>query len=109
MRSSSRNNAIASALKERRRALTTRVFAGMAVPSSIGEQTRRPDALRHRRLGVEIKLTHETGHSESGIALDADTRVRTQAAFSPGQCEPFAFELLARLLRSVPVLTCELQ
>jgi hypothetical protein len=86
-----------------------RVFTGMAVPSSIGEQARRPDALRHWRLGVEIEFADESSDGNRSISRDARSRMWTQAAFSPGQCEPFAFELLARLLRSVPVLTCELQ
>jgi hypothetical protein len=76
--------------------------------SPVREQGRRANAVRHRRLDVEIKLTHQAGDGKPGIALNGDAWVRTDALRS-AHGEPLVLQLRARLLSAIPGFASELQ
>lgn len=78
-------------------------------PSVVRQDRQRADALRHRRLGVEIQLTDQAGDSEPGIALDGDAGMGPHPTFAPRHRQSVLIELRTRLLAPVPCFTGELQ
>jgi hypothetical protein len=77
--------------------------------ASIGQDCWRANALRHRRLNIQVKLSDKAGHGQPSIALDGYTRVGADAALSPRYRQPLILQLRACLLCLVPGLTCKLE
>jgi hypothetical protein len=75
----------------------------------IREDGGRPHAVRWRRLGIEVELTHQAGHREPGAVLNRDARVGTHAALASGHRKALPRQLLARLLGLVPGFTSKLE
>jgi hypothetical protein len=76
---------------------------------SIGQDCRRANALRHRRLNIQVKLSDKAGHCQPRIALDRYTGVGADAALSSRYRQPLILQLGARLLCLIPSLTCKLE
>jgi hypothetical protein len=72
--------------------------------ASIAEYGRRAIALRHRRLGVEIKLANEPGYSQPGITFDRYARMGPTSTLAAGHGQTIPIELVAGRLDPIPSL-----
>jgi hypothetical protein len=79
------------------------------VASGVGEKRRRPNTVRSRRLGVQIKLTDDPGDRKPGISFDPNARVGPHATFASRHRHPFAVNLCACRLSPIPRLASQLQ